>query len=97
MEANSCPKVVVADLDTKPFQHRQTVHVRQVPYKIDVYLHHILFLTLMLEFKANTRNVCFLNTMLPTICWSLHKYKGPLNGKLEKGHNSHKINLIIFH
>ena len=30
MEANSCPKVVVADLDTKPFLHKQTVHVKQV-------------------------------------------------------------------
>ena len=30
MEASSCPKVVVADIDTKSFQHKQTVHVRQV-------------------------------------------------------------------
>ena len=32
MEASSCPKVVVADIDTKSFQHKQTVHVRQVCY-----------------------------------------------------------------
>lgn len=28
MEANSCPKVVVANIDTKPFLHKQTVHVK---------------------------------------------------------------------
>ena len=30
MEANSCPKVVVANIDTKPFLHKQTVHVKHV-------------------------------------------------------------------
>ena len=34
MEASSCPKVVVANIDTKPFAHKQTVHVKHVsdPY-----------------------------------------------------------------
>ena len=44
LEARQCPDVVVADLDTKNFSNRQTVHVNEVcecvfafePKKIDI-------------------------------------------------------------
>ena len=32
-EANTCPKVVVADVDRDLFRKKQTVHVREVSYK----------------------------------------------------------------
>jgi hypothetical protein len=34
MEASGCPKIVVADLDVKSLNKKQTVHVKEVTYGV---------------------------------------------------------------